>query len=168
MSVAERVAYELQSSVGAVVGFEVRFESCLSDSTVIKFMTEGVLMREYTHDNLLKKYSLLVIDEAHERGINCDFILGLVLGLLKTRRDLRVVVMSATLETAKIIQFFQSGIKDIAHQVIEVEGRYHPIEIMNTTNAVEDYVEAAFNTVMQIHFEEPVGDILVFLTGQVK
>jgi HrpA-like RNA helicase len=167
ISVSERVAYELQSETGKLVGFEVRFESCLTSSTVIKFMTEGVLMREYTHDNSLSKYSVIIIDEAHERGVNCDFLIGLTLNLLRKRKDIRVVVMSATLETEKIVNFFKNGVKDIKYEVITVEGRYHPIEIMNVTSPAEDYVETAFNTLLQINFEEGEGDVLAFFTGQV-
>lgn len=171
MTVSKRVAEEFGCNYGETVGYEIRFESMTTKETKIKFMTEGILLREMTLDLHLKQYSILVIDEAHERGINCDVLLGLVKRQLKTRSDLRIVVMSATLETERILKFFNKC------NIINVKGRFYPIEIYNTEEPQRDYLDAALNTILQIHLEEPImaseesgqtlnGDIQVFLTGQ--
>lgn len=166
ISVAERVAFEMNEKIGSKVGYEVRFQSNRSSETKVIFLTEAILIREAVNDPVLSNYNVVIIDEAHERGINSDLLLGLIIKMLKKRSDLRVVVMSATLETQKILNFFVNNTKKINYKCISVNGRFHPIEIHNLDQSVSDYLEAALNTILQIHDEPEKGDIIVFLTGQ--
>ena len=128
-------------------------------------MTEGILLKEFIHERKLRKYSYLIIDEAHERGLNSDIILGLLKQLSSSKSKIKFIIMSATLETLKFKTFFQKG-SNCTCNIINVEGRFFPIEIMNLTNPVEDYIQASLNTILKIHFKEKKGDILVFLTGR--
>lgn len=166
MTISQRVAEESNCTLGALVGYEIRFESKMSKETKIKFMTDGILQREITLDFYQKQYGIIIIDEAHERGVNSDVLLGLIKRLLKQRGDLRIIVMSATLETEKIIKFFKKP------YIISIHGRFHPIEIYNSIEPQRDYLDGCLNTILQIHFNEKNfenksnGDILVFLTGQ--
>lgn len=164
ISVAERVAEEMNVQIGNLVGYDVRFEERLSEKTKIKFMTEGILLKEFISDRSLSRYSVLIVDEAHERGLNSDIILGLLKIVSGRKKKLKIVIMSATLETDKFLRFFKG--EGIGVSLIEVEGRFFPIEIYNLEQPVQDYVEAALNVVLQVNFNEENGDILVFLTGR--
>ncbi len=160
MSVAKRVAEEFGCELGQEVGYTIRFEDCTSPSTIIKYMTDGMLMREYLADNDLSKYICILLDEAHERTIHTDVLFGLFKDLLKRRKDFRVVVTSATLDAEKFSAYFFDC------PIFTIPGRTFPVEILYTKEAEPDYVEASITTVMQIHLSEPAGDILLFLTGQ--
>jgi ATP-dependent RNA helicase DHX8/PRP22 len=160
MSVAKRVAEEYGCQLGQEVGYSIRFEDCTSPSTVIKYMTDGMLMREYLADNDLSKYIALMLDEAHERTIHTDVLFGLLKKLLKKRQDLKLIVTSATLDAEKFSAYFNEA------PVFRIPGRTFPVEILYCKEPEPDYLEAAIITVMQIHLSEPAGDILVFLTGQ--
>ena len=160
MSVAKRVAEEVGCRLGQEVGYSIRFEDCTSPETRIKYMTDGMLMREYLMDNELKKYSIIILDEAHERTIHTDVLFGLLKELVKTRADLKLVVTSATMDAGKFSHYFFDC------PIFRIPGRTFPVEILHTKEPESDYVEAALVTVMQIHLKEPAGDILVFLTGQ--
>ena len=141
------------------VGYTIRFEDCSTTDTVLRFLTDGMLLREAMHDPLLSRYGVLVIDEAHERTLSTDVLLGLLKELLPRRRDLKVVVMSATLDAAKFQKYFDGA------PLLKVPGRTHPVEVFFTPEPERDYVEGAVRTVVQIHqFEQP-GDVLLFLTG---
>eukprot|EP01091_Cochliopodium_minus_P019661 TRINITY_DN8341_c0_g1_i1.p1 TRINITY_DN8341_c0_g1~~TRINITY_DN8341_c0_g1_i1.p1 ORF type:complete len:675 (-),score=205.85 TRINITY_DN8341_c0_g1_i1:87-2111(-) len=160
MSVAQRVAEELDVKLGDEVGYTIRFEDMSSEKTKIKFLTDGMLLREAMLDNQLKNYSVVMLDEAHERTLATDVLFGLMKEIIKKRDDLKMVVMSATLDTEKFSSYFQGA------PVLKVPGRLFPVEIFFTPRPEKDYLEAAIRTVKQIHaFEEP-GDILVFLTGE--
>ncbi|ETV98701.1 ATP-dependent helicase HrpA [Aphanomyces invadans] len=159
-SVAKRVAEEFGCALGQEVGYSVRFDDVTSPDTVIKYMTEGMLMREYLADNQLRRYSAIILDEAHERGINTDILFGLLKALLKTRPELKIVVTSATLDAEKFSRYF------LDCPIFTIPGRTFPVEILYTKEPEADYLDAALITVMQIHLSEPEGDILVFLTGQ--
>ncbi|RHY16732.1 hypothetical protein DYB25_004790 [Aphanomyces astaci] len=159
-SVAKRVAEEFGCALGQEVGYSVRFEDVTSPDTVIKYMTEGMLMREYLADNRLSRYSAIILDEAHERGINTDILFGLLKALLPTRPELKIVVTSATLDAEKFSKYF------LECPIFTIPGRTFPVEILYTKEPEADYLDAALITVMQIHLSEPEGDILVFLTGQ--
>ncbi|KAL3914226.1 MAG: hypothetical protein SGILL_006188 [Bacillariaceae sp.] len=160
VSVAKRVAEEYGCALGEQVGYSIRFEDVTSSDTIIKYMTDGMLMREYLADNDLKRYSALMLDEAHERTVATDVLFGLLKDLCRRRPDLKIIVTSATLDAEKFsTYFFQSPI-------FTIPGRTFPVEILYTKEPESDYLDASLITVMQIHLSEPAGDILVFLTGQ--
>jgi ATP-dependent RNA helicase DHX8/PRP22 len=160
MSVAKRVAEEWGCQLGQEVGYTIRFEDLTSPSTVLKYMTDGMLMREYLADNSLSKYIAIMLDEAHERTIHTDVLFGLLKKLLKQRPDFKLIVTSATLDADKFARYFNEC------PIFRIPGRTFPVEILYCKEPEPDYLEAALITVMQIHLSEPAGDILVFLTGQ--
>lgn len=160
MSVAKRVSEEVGCKLGAEVGYTIRFEDCTSPITKIKYMTDGMLEREITLDPDLKKYSVIMLDEAHERTIATDVLFALLKKTIKRRPDLKVIVTSATLDADKFSSYF------FKCPILTIPGRTFPIEILYSKEPESDYLDAALITVMQIHLSEPQGDILVFLTGQ--
>ncbi|XP_019187957.1 PREDICTED: probable pre-mRNA-splicing factor ATP-dependent RNA helicase DEAH5 isoform X2 [Ipomoea nil] len=160
MSVAKRVAEEFGCRLGEEVGYAIRFEDCTGPETVIKYMTDGMLLREILVDESLSKYSVVMLDEAHERTINTDVLFGLLKQLLKRRPDLRLIVTSATLDAEKFSGYFFNC------NIFTIPGRTFPVEILYTKQPEGDYLDAALITVLQIHLTEPEGDILIFLTGQ--
>eukprot|EP00924_Labyrinthula_sp_SR-Ha-C_P015130 augustus_masked-scaffold_9-processed-gene-9.42-mRNA-1 protein AED:0.01 eAED:0.02 QI:0/-1/0/1/-1/1/1/0/827 len=159
-SVAKRVAEEVGCRLGDYVGYTIRFKDVTSSRTRIKYMTDGMLMREYLNDKYLDKYSVLILDEAHERTINTDILFPLLKKLAKKRKDMKIIVTSATLDAEKFSSYFYSC------PIFTIPGRNYPVEIFYTNEPEADYVDAALVTVMQIHLSEPKGDILLFLTGQ--
>ncbi|KAL8723546.1 MAG: hypothetical protein Q9225_000181 [Loekoesia sp. 1 TL-2023] len=160
MSVAKRVAEEVGCKLGQEVGYTIRFEDCTSPETKIKYMTDGMLQREVLLDPNLTKYSVIMLDEAHERTIATDVLFGLLKKTLKRRPDLKVIVTSATLDADKFSEYFNKC------PIFTIPGRTYPVEIMYSREPESDYLDAALVTVMQIHLTEPPGDILLFLTGQ--
>jgi ATP-dependent RNA helicase DHX8/PRP22 len=160
MSVAKRVAEEVGCKLGQEVGYTIRFEDCTSPDTKIKYMTDGMLEREILLDPNLRKYSVIMLDEAHERTIATDVLFGLLKKTLKRRLDLKVIVTSATLDADKFSEYFNKC------PIFTIPGRTYPVEIMYSREPESDYLDAALVTVMQIHLTEPAGDILLFLTGQ--
>lgn len=168
------MAEEYGCEVGKEVGYSIRFEDVSSAATRIKFMTDGLLIREALVDPLLSRYSVIMVDEAHERSISTDILLGLLKKILKRRPDLRIVVSSATLQAEGFLTFFartgdEAGIDHTAQSkatIVSLEGRTHPIDILYLESSAENYVEKAISTVFEIHAKEQKGDILVFLTGR--
>ncbi|KAK5970479.1 Pre-mRNA-splicing factor ATP-dependent RNA helicase mog-5 [Trichostrongylus colubriformis] len=160
MSVAKRVAEEFGAKLGQEVGYTIRFEDCTSQDTIIKYMTDGMLLRECLVDPDLMSYSLIMLDEAHERTINTDVLFGLLKAAAKKRPDLKLIITSATLDAVKFSEYFLEA------PIFTIPGRTFPVEILYTREPETDYLDAAHITVMQIHLTEPPGDILVFLTGQ--
>ncbi|KAK6845553.1 pre-mRNA-splicing factor ATP-dependent RNA helicase prp43 [Apiospora arundinis] len=160
MSVAQRVADELDVTLGEEVGYSIRFEDKTGPKTVLKYMTDGMLLREAMHDHMMSRYSCIILDEAHERTLATDILMALLKQLAKRRPDLKIIVMSATLDAQKFQKYFYEA------PLLAVPGRTHPVEIYYTPEAEKDYVEAAIRTVLQIHASEPEGDILLFLTGE--
>lgn len=160
MSVAKRVAEEVGCRLGSEVGYTMRFEDCTSPETKIKYMTDGMLLRECLIDPEMKQYSIIMLDEAHERGISTDILFGLMKAVVQKRKDLKLIVTSATLESVKFSEYF------FGSPIFTIPGRMFPVEILYTKEPETDYLDASLITVMQIHLTEPPGDILVFLTGQ--
>lgn len=159
-SVAQRVADELDVTLGQEVGYTIRFEDVTSSNTVLKYMTDGMLLREAMNDHTLSRYSCIILDEAHERTLATDILMGLMKKIAQNRPDLKIVVMSATLDAQKFQEYFFNA------PLLAVPGRTHPVEIYYTREPEKDYLEAAVRTVLQIHQDEPEGDILLFLTGE--
>ncbi|XP_054917850.1 putative pre-mRNA-splicing factor ATP-dependent RNA helicase PRP1 isoform X3 [Dermacentor andersoni] len=161
MSVAARVAEEMDVAIGQEVGYSIRFEDCSSPKTLLKYMTDGMLLREAMSDPLLEAYGVVLLDEAHERTLATDILMGVLKQVVTQRPDLKIVVMSATLDAGKFQNYFDNA------PLMSVPGRTHPVEIFYTPEPERDYLEAAIRTVIQIHMcEEIEGDILLFLTGQ--
>lgn len=131
-----------------MVGYKVRFEENITEETKIKFMTDGILLKEFTEDKLMKKYDFLIIDEAHERGVNSDVLLGLLKMISLKNSEIKIILMSATLESEKFINFFNTSWDDVKCNFIEIKGRFFPIEIYNVLNPLNDYIEATVNTVL--------------------
>ncbi|XP_074357100.1 putative pre-mRNA-splicing factor ATP-dependent RNA helicase DEAH9 [Apium graveolens] len=177
-AVASRVAEEMGVKLGDEVGYTIRFEDLTnSELTRIKFLTDGVLLREMMTDPLLSKYSVIMVDEAHERSISTDILLGLLKKIQRRRPELRLIIASATIEAKSMAAFFDTskkrrGSDDKQHgpktepAILSVEGRGFNVQVFYAEEPVPDYLRAAVSTVMSIHYQEPPGDILVFLTGQ--
>jgi pre-mRNA-splicing factor ATP-dependent RNA helicase DHX38/PRP16 len=175
MSVAKRVSEEIAAmaeekgqvamnptkyELGGVVGYAIRFEDCTSEHTLIKYMTDGVLLRESLNDPDLNKYSSIIMDEAHERSLNTDVLFGVLRKVVARRSDLKLIVTSATL-SADVFSSFFGGVP-----VFRIPGRTFPVETYYAKSVQEDYVMAAVKQALQIHFNSPPGDILIFMTGQ--
>lgn len=160
MSVAQRVANEMDVTLGDQVGYSIRFEDVTSQKTILKYMTDGMLLREAMNDNNLNRYSTIILDEAHERTLATDTLMGLLKEVAQRRPDLKIVIMSATLDAQKFQSYFNDA------PLLAVPGRTHPVEIFYTQEPERDYLEASLRTVLQIHASEPEGDILLFLTGE--
>ena len=168
ITVATRVAEERGAVLGDEIGFAVRFDSrCDPASTRLKFVTDGLLIREMMSDPLLSSYSVIMLDEAHERSVCTDIVIGLVKKVQRRRPELRIIVTSATLDAEKVRNFFSSGDQsqdDVA--ILSIEGRMFPIDIFYALDPVPDFVQATVEIIKKIHHSEPVGDVLAFLTGQ--
>lgn len=201
ISLARRVAEEMGTPLGKAspaskVGYSVRFDTSVSPSTRIKFLTDGMLLQEMLHDPWLTKYSAIVVDEVHERGVNVDLVLGFLKNILDSKGEgrgglpLKVIVMSATADMESLLKFFgqessdqkpsgevatsngsisENGEKSQSNAVstCHIKGRQFPVQTIYSPAPVHDFVDAALETIFNIHIKEPMpGDILVFLTGQ--
>lgn len=160
MSVAKRVSEEMGVPLGGLVGYAIRFEDCTSKETAIKYMTDGVLLRESLTNPDLDQYSCIIMDEAHERALNTDVLMGLIKKVLARRRDLKLIVTSATMNAERFSRFY-GGAPEFF-----IPGRTFPVDIQFSRSPCEDYVDAAVQQVLRIHVSQPAGDILVFMTGQ--
>ncbi|KAK9226291.1 hypothetical protein WN943_011338 [Citrus x changshan-huyou] len=167
MSVAARVSQEMGVKLGHEVGYSIRFEDCTSDKTILKYMTDGMLLREIVIEPSLESYSVLIVDEpvlivdeAHERTLSTDILFRLLKDLINYRPDLKLLISSATLDAEKFSDYFGSA------PIFKIPGRRYPVELFYTKAPEVDYIEATIVTALQIHVNEPTGDILVFLTGQ--
>ncbi|OUC95082.1 ATP-dependent RNA helicase HrpA [Streptosporangium minutum] len=159
-TVAERVAEELDTQLGDAVGYKVRFTDQVSDGTLVKVMTDGILLAELQTDRDLAQYDTLIIDEAHERSLNIDFILGYLKQLLPKRPDLKIIITSATIDPERFSQHFGDA------PIVEVSGRTYPVEVRYRPVAEDDdQIQAISNAVDELCAEGP-GDILVFLSGE--
>lgn len=162
MSVAARVSIELNSKLGALCGYSIRFDDCCTEETKIKYMTDGMLLREILNEPDLKSYSVVIIDEAHERTVSTDIILALIKDIGKHRKDLKILISSATMDAELFSRYFDNA------PIFKAPGRTYDVDILYTKSPEADYVEAAVVTALQIHIKEKdsKGDILIFLTGQ--
>jgi pre-mRNA-splicing factor ATP-dependent RNA helicase DHX16 len=162
MSVAARVSQEMNSKLGQEVGYSIRFEDCTSEKTIIKYMTDGMLLREFLTEPDLASYSVMMIDEAHERTLHTDVLFGLVKDISRFRDDdFRLVISSATLDAEKFSDYFDHA------SIFMIPGRMFPVDIFYTKAPEADYIDAVVVSILQIHITQPLpGDILVFLTGQ--
>ncbi|KAI5961095.1 hypothetical protein CANMA_003869 [Candida margitis] len=164
VSVAQRVADEMGTSLGGSkgkVGYSIRFDDNCSPSTVIKFSTDGMLLREFLNDPSLSNYGVIMIDEAHERTLSTEILLSLLKDLALQRKDLKIVIASATIKASKFSNYFNGA------PILNIPGRRFPVKIHYTKQPEANYLQAVMTTIFQIHLTQPLpGDILVFLTGQ--
>lgn len=158
MSVAARVAEEMGVHLGGEVGYNIRFEDCTSDKTVVKYMTDGMLLREFMTEPDLASYSCMIIDEAHERTLSTDILFGLIKDIARFRPDLKLLISSATMNAQKFSEFFDDA------PIFNIPGRPYPVEIYYTKAPEANYLRAAITQVLTIHVTQGRGDILVFLT----
>ncbi|MFY1670037.1 ATP-dependent RNA helicase HrpA [Plantactinospora sp. WMMB334] len=175
-TVADRIADELGTELGGAVGYKVRFTDQVGDGTLVKLMTDGILLAELQQDRMLRQYDTLIIDEAHERSLNIDFILGYLHQLLPRRPDLKVVITSATIETERFARHFAlagepAPVLEVSGRTYPVETRYRPlVELADSEDpddgeTVRDQVQAIGDAVQELAAEGP-GDVLVFLSGE--
>lgn len=170
MTVAKRIAFELNESLGRSVGYKIRFDDHTPDNAYIKLMTDGIVLAETQQDRFLNQYDTLIVDEAHERSLNIDFVLGILRGLVKKRRDLKLIITSATIDTEKFSKAFDNA------PIIEVSGRMYPVELIyapieddnnnsDSAGAPDDqgYVEAAARQTADLLMRTRTGDILIFM-----
>lgn len=160
MSVAKRVSEEMDCELGKEVGYAIRFEDCTGPDTIIKYMTDGVLLRETLREDDLDNYSAIIMDEAHERSLNTDVLFGILKKVVARRRDFKLIVTSATLNAEKFSEFFARA------PIFNIPGRTFPVDVMFSKTPQEDYVLAAVKQAMAVHLGHPEGDILIFMTGQ--
>ncbi|KAK2736004.1 hypothetical protein FQN57_000897 [Myotisia sp. PD_48] len=176
-SVAARVAEEMHCELGQEVGYSIRFEDVTSAVTRIKFLTDGLLLREALVDPLLSRYSVIMVDEAHERSISTDVLLGVLKKIRKRRPELRIIISSATLQAKDYGGFFaaddlsgkdpdsENPVNPVA-TIVALDGKAYPVECLYLQSPTEHYVARAVKTVFDIHTSEDDGDILLFLTGR--
>ncbi|KAM1859701.1 hypothetical protein ACFX13_011970 [Malus domestica] len=161
VSVARRVSQELGVRLGDEVGYAIRFEDRTSERTRIKYLTDGVLLRESLSNPELDQYSVIILDEAHERSLNTDILLGLMKRLVKRRAsNFKVLITSATLDGEKVSQFFSNC------PVVKVPGKLFPVEIAYSRERPASYLESSLETALNIHIKQGEGDVLIFMTGQ--
>ncbi len=172
-TVATRIAQELKSPLGQAVGYKVRFSDKVSPNTYIKLMTDGILLAETQGDPLLRRYDTIIIDEAHERSLNIDFLLGYLKRLLPRRRDLKLIVTSATIDAGRFSQHFDDApVIEVSGRMYPVEVRYRPLKTKDKTKEKgalqedEDIEVAILDAVDDLARERTGGDILVFLPGE--
>lgn len=163
-SVASRIAQEMETELGGFVGYKVRFNDQISEQTQIKLMTDGILLAEIQHDRFLNQYDTIIIDEAHERSLNIDFILGYLKELLPRRPDLKVIITSATIDPERFSNHFSGA------PIIEVSGRTYPVDtryrpLLGEEDADRDQLEGIFEAVDEL-CAEGLGDILIFMNGE--
>lgn len=164
-TVANRIAEELQTEPGGCIGYKVRFSDHVSSNTMVKLMTDGILLAEIQQDRLLMQYDTIIIDEAHERSLNIDFLLGYLKELLPRRPDLKVIITSATIDPERFSRHFNNA------PIIEVSGRTYPVEVRyrpiveEADDTERDQLQAIFDAVDELGRESP-GDILIFMSGE--
>uniref|UniRef100_A0A0N5A8Z8 RNA helicase n=1 Tax=Syphacia muris TaxID=451379 RepID=A0A0N5A8Z8_9BILA len=161
MSVAKRVSDEMGVELGQECGYAIRFEDCTSENTCIKYMTDGILLRECLGDSDLDQYSAIIMDEAHERSLNTDVLFGLLRDVVARRADLKLIVTSATMDAEKFANFFGGNTP-----CFNIPGRTFPVDVFHSRVPMEDYVDAAVKQAVKVHLGGSDGDILIFMPGQ--
>lgn len=163
----------MRCTLGQEVGYSIRFEDVTSATTKIKFLTDGLLLREALVDPLLSRYNVIMVDEAHERSLSSDVLLGVLKKIRRRRPELRIIISSATLQAEEFLDFFAGEETDVMDngstthgRIISIEGRAFPVDTHFLSGPCEEYLERAVKTVLDIHTSEPGGDVLVFLTGR--
>ncbi|EOX1604934.1 ATP-dependent RNA helicase HrpA [Vibrio cholerae] len=165
-SVANRIAEEMETELGGFVGYKVRFTDQISDQTQIKLMTDGILLAEIQNDRFLNHYDTIIIDEAHERSLNIDFILGYLKQLLPRRPDLKVIITSATIDPERFSKHFSNApIIEVSGRTYPVEVRYRPLAGDDDSESDRDQLEGIFQAVDEL-CDEGLGDILIFMNGE--
>ncbi|CAE7214908.1 CUV [Symbiodinium pilosum] len=160
VSVAKRVADEMACELGTKVGYSIRFEDCTSESTIIKYMTDGVLLRETLFEPDLDRYCAVIMDEAHERSLNTDVLFGVLRSVVGRRHDFKLIITSATMDADKFASFFGNV------PVFNIPGRTFPVDTFYARTTAQDYVDAAVQQAIAIHVGQDPGDVLIFMTGQ--
>ena len=160
MSVAKRVSEEMECKLGDTVGYSIRFEDCTTPETKIKYMTDGVMLRESLTERDLDRYSAIILDEAHERSLSTDVLMGLLKKVLTRRRDLKLIVTSATMNAEGFSKFFGGA------PIFTIPGRTFPVDVLFSKTPCEDYVDSTVRQILSIHLGQGNGDILAFMTGQ--
>jgi ATP-dependent helicase HrpA len=164
-TVATRIAFELKTELGGAVGFKVRFHDKVSPDTSVKLMTDGILLAEIHSDPLLKNYDTLIIDEAHERSLNIDFLLGYLKQLLPRRPDLKLIITSATLDADRFARHFGAKVVEVSGRSYPVETRYRPLQVSEEGEA-QDVPQAVSSALDELAAGGLRGDVLVFLPGE--
>ena len=166
ISVATRVSHELDCVLGSEVGYHIRFEDKSNARTLIKYLTDGILIKEMLQDPLLSRYSVIMIDDIHERTSNSDILLGLLKKIRNKRPELKLIVSSATLDAEKIERYFNNSDKKLESNVLYIEGRVFPVDIYYLSQNCKNYIAETAKLAWGIHCSKKEGDILIFLTGQ--
>ncbi|QSL64549.1 hypothetical protein MERGE_001850 [Pneumocystis wakefieldiae] len=164
-TVAIRVAEEVGCPLGDEVGYSIRFEDVTSEKTKIKYMTDGMLVRETLIDPLLSHYNVIMLDEVHERSLYTDILLGILKKIQKRRKTLKIIISSATLNAEELLSYFNKEDNETA-KIISIEGRMYPVDILYLSEPTSNYIEKSVETIFEINSKEKDGDILVFLTGK--
>ena len=166
-SLARRVAEELEVPFGREVGCKIRFQDESSPQSYIKFMTDGILLSELQNDPMLSEYDTLIIDEAHERSLNIDFILGHLRQMLKHRPDLKLIITSATIDTSSFARAFgEAPVIEVSGKLFPVEVVYKPFDDISESGGGRNYVDAAIEIINQILHDSHTGDVLVFMPSE--
>lgn len=160
ISVARRVAEEMDVKLGEHVGYTVRFDDHSCSKTRLKYLTDGMLLREAMSDPQFTAYSVIILDEAHERTLSTDILMGILKTLIQSRDDLRLIIMSATIDAEKFQKYFDNA------PLLSIPGRTYPVEIFYSNRPETNYIDATLRTALEICETEPAGDVLIFLTGE--
>jgi len=164
VNIAHRISEEMGEAIGRTVGYKIRFEEKLTRHSIIKIMTDGMLLAETQQDPLLRQYDTVIVDEAHERSVNIDFILGILHTLLKKRKDLKVIITSATLDTEKFSRaFHHAPVIEVSGRMYQVVVRYRPMDRDLEEKGDLTYIDAAVDALDSLLHEEPEGDVLLFM-----
>ncbi|MGZ6276898.1 MAG: DEAD/DEAH box helicase, partial [Syntrophales bacterium] len=163
VTVAHRIAEELGEEIGRSVGYQIRFEDRSGGNNYIKIMTDGILLNEAQNDPYLRRYDTIIVDEAHERSLNIDFVLGILLTLLRKRRDIKVIITSATIDAEKFSRVFHAPIIQVSGRMYPVEVSYQPLDHQLEESGEITYVDCSVTALEKIMKDGSEGDILIFM-----